>query len=145
MEHSDEDLLITPCGTLQDCFAGNLAYKKQIPQKISLEELIKNFPIITQKEPSNTRNFLNHLMLEHQIDFHPQFDIVSYGLVKDFAKIGMGISYITKEFAKEELEQGQLFEIPLKETIPSRGLGIVLPKNTISSFATQKLIEIITN
>lgn len=145
MEHSDEDLLVTPCGTLQDCFAGNLTYQKQIPKKISLQELVQNFPIITQKEPSNTRSFLNHVMLKHQIEFHPKFDIVSYGLVKDFAKIGMGISYITKEFAKEELEHGQLFEIPLKETIPPRGLGIVLPKNTISSFATQKLIEIISN
>ena len=56
----------------------------------------------------------------------------------------MGISYITKEFAKEELANNLLFEIPIKETIPSRGLGIVLPKNTITSFATEKLIEIIT-
>lgn len=36
-------------------------------------------------------------------------------------------------------------EIPIKEKIPIRGLGIVLPKNTITSFATQKLIEIIIN
>lgn len=145
MASHDDDLLVTPCGTLQDCFAGNLAYKKQISKKISLNELTESFPIITQKEPSNTRSFLNHLMLEHGIDFHPKFDIVSYGLVKDFAKIGMGISYITKEFAKEELERKQLFEIPIKEKIPERGLGIVLPKNTINSFATQKLIEIITD
>ena len=33
--------------------------------------------------------------------------------------------------------------IPLKEKIPDRGLGIVLPKNTITSFATQKFIEIL--
>lgn len=77
------------------------------------------------------------------ISFHPKFDIVSYSLVKDFAKIGMGIAYITKEFAKEELENNQLFEILIKEVIPPRELGIILPKNTILSFATQKLIELI--
>ena len=140
---NDDDLTITPCATLHDCFAGNSDYKKQITNRISLEDLVTNFPIVTQKEPSNTRNFLNSLMSENNVSFHPKFDIVSYGLVKDFAKIGMGISYITKEFAKEELENDILFEIPIKEHIPERNLGIVLPKNTIVSFATQKLIEII--
>lgn len=140
---NDDDLEITPCCELHDCFAGNQNYKKQISKKIALEDLVQNYPIITQKEPSNTRTFLNSIMEKHSISFHPKFDIVSYSLVKDFAKIGMGISYITKEFAKEELENKQLFEIPIKENIPSRGLGIVLPKNTISSFATEKLVEII--
>ena len=140
---NDKDLNITPCAEVHDCFACNTNYKKQIKGKISLNDLVTNFPIITQKEPSNTRTFLNSLMIKNDIDFHPKFDIVSYSLVKDFAKIGMGISYITKEFAKEELENKTLIEIPIKETIPSRKLGIVLPKNTISNFATEKLIELI--
>lgn len=83
-------------------------------------------------------------MSNNNITFCPKFDIVSYSLVKDFAKIGMGISYITKEFAKEELENNVLFEIPIKEIIPTRNIGIVLPRNMITSFATQKFIEIIT-
>lgn len=142
---NDDTLIITPCATLQDCFAGNLSYKKKILEEISLEDLVTNFPIITQKEPSNTRAFLNSLMEKNNISFHPKFDIVSYALVKDFAKIGMGISYITKEFAKDELENELLFEIPIKEKIPERSLGIVLPQNTINSFATEKFIELITN
>lgn len=142
---NDDTLIITPCATLQDCFAGNLSYKKKILEEISLEDLVTNFPIITQKEPSNTRAFLNSLMEKNNISFHPKFDIVSYALVKDFAKIGMGISYITKDFAKDELEKELLFEIPIKEKIPKRSLGIVLPKNTIISFATEKFIELITN
>lgn len=142
---NDNDLNITPCAVLHDCFAGNINYKKQITKKISLQDLVANYPIITQKEPSNTRAFLNSLMEENKISFNPKFNIVSYGLVKDFAKIGMGISYITKEFAQEELNNNLLFEILIKEPIPERSLGIALPKNTITSFATQKLIEIITN
>ncbi len=89
---NDDTLIITPCATLQDCFAGNLSYKKKIFKEISLKDLVTNFPIITQKEPSNTRAFLNSLMEKNNISFHPKFDIVSYALVKDFAKIGMGIS-----------------------------------------------------
>lgn len=142
---NDDELDITPCAVLHDCFAGNLSYKEQIASKISLYDLVTNYPIITQKEPSNTRAFLNSLMAKNNVPFHPKFDIVSYSLVKDFGKIGMGISYITKEFAKEELDNRELIEIPIKEKIPQRNLGIVLPKNIITNFATQKLVEIITN
>lgn len=140
---SDHTLEITPCCTLHDCFAGNSNYKTQINKKISIKDLVENYPIITQKEPSNTRTFLNSIMTKNNITFHPKFEIVSYGLVKDFSKIGMGISYITKEFATEELQNKLLFEIPVKEKIPKRSLGVVVPKNTITSFATQKLIELI--
>ena len=101
---------------------GNLDYKKQIDKPISLNDLISHYPIITQKEPSNTRTFLNSIMKSNDVNFHPQFDIVSYNLVKDFAKIGMGISYVTKEFTKSEFENNDLFEIPLIEKIPVRNL-----------------------
>lgn len=140
----DDDLIVTPCAELHDCFAGNIDYKNKITKPISLKKLVEDYPIITQKEPSNTRTFLNSLMKKNNIAFHPKFDIVSYNLVKDFSRIGMGISYITKEFTQDELGNNLLFEIPIKEKIPTRNLGIVLPKNMVASFATQKLIEIIT-
>lgn len=40
----------------------------------------------------------------------------------------MGISYITNEFAKDELENELLFKIPIKEKFPKRNLGIILLK-----------------
>lgn len=101
---------------------GNSEYKNKINKPISLKDLISNYPIITQKEPSNTRAFLNSLMESNNVEFHPQFDIVSYNLVKDFAKIGMGISYITKEFAELELKNKDLYPIPIIEKIPIRHL-----------------------
>ncbi len=142
-QNYDDDLEITPCAELHDGFAANLEYKEKIKTPISLEELVSNYPIVTQKEPSNTRTFLNNLMNTNNVEFHPKFDIVSYGLVKEFAKMGLGIAYITKEFAQDELNNNLLFEIPIKEPIATRGLGIVLPKNMISSFATEKFVEII--
>ncbi len=122
---------------------GNLEYKTQIDKPISLSQLVSTYPIITQKEPSTTRLFLNSLMKKNNVAFNPQFNIVSYSLVKDFAKIGMGISYITKEFAKEELQNKELYQIPVIEKIPGRQLGIVTVKSTIDTISTKKLIDII--
>lgn len=119
---TDDSLTVIPCAKIHDCFAGNLEYKKQIKDTISLQDLVTNYPIITQKEPSNTREFLNSFIKKNDIEFHPKFEIVSYSLVKDFAKIGMGISYITKEFAETELQNKDLYQIPIIEKIPTRHL-----------------------
>lgn len=139
----DDSLNIIPCAVLHDCFVSNLSYKKQIIKPIALSDLVQNYPIIAQKEPSSSRLFLDSFMIKNDISFKPKFEVVSYGLVKDFAKIGMGISYVTKEFAEDDFKSELLFEIPIKEKIPERNLGIALPKNTISSFATEKLVDLI--
>ena len=136
---TDNTLNIIPCAILHDCFAGNLEYKNQIREKISLKSLISNFPIITQQEPSNTRNFLNSLMEQNNIPFHSKFEIVSYSLVKDFAKIGMGISYITKEFAKSELQNNELYPIPIIEKIPNRNLRYCYSKIYDSNSSSSKV------
>lgn len=82
-------------------------------------------------------------MEENHINLHSQFDIVSYSLVKDFAKIGMGISYITKEFTKSELESNDLYKIPLLKKYLIHICGIITTKSTINTLASQKLIDMI--
>ena len=70
--------------------------------------------------------------------------MASYSLVVEFAKIGLGIGYATKDYIKEELKKKELFELKLKEKIPSRYIGIATSINHVPNFSTKKLIEIIT-
>ena len=58
--------------------------------------------------------------------------LASFSLVKDFANIGFGIGYLTKEFIKEELENKELFELHIKEKIPNRYIGIAYIDNAIN-------------
>ena len=104
---------------------------------------ITKYKIITQKEPSNTREFLNGFMRENNIEFKPDIEIVSYALVVEFIKSGFGVGYVTKEFVKDELEKGEIYEIKIDKTIPERSLGIVTLKNAIPNFATRKFINLL--
>ena len=38
-------------------------------------------------------------------------DFTSYSLIIEFAKIGIGVGFITKEYIKKELKSKELFEI----------------------------------
>jgi len=136
------DMEIEVCAKLHDSFACSEKYLKKENNVYTLEKLLQH-KIITQKEPSNTRAFLNNYMRENNIEFNPDIEIVSYNLVVEFIKAGFGIGYVTKEFIKKELDSNELYEIKVKPEIPSRDLGIITLKNNTLSYAASKFIEII--
>ena len=127
---------------INDCFVVNSKYKNLINKEVSLKE-INNYPLILQSKGSNTREFLDNIAKGKGIVFNPNIELASYSLVVEFAKIGLGIGYVTKEYIKDELNNKKLFELKTKEKIPSRYIGIALSKNHLPNFSTKKLIEII--
>lgn len=136
------DIDIIKCMKINDCFVVNSKYKNLINKEVSLKE-INNYPLILQSKGSNTREFLDNVAKEKGIVFNPNIELASYSLVVEFAKIGLGIGYVTKEYIKDELNNKKLFELKTKEKIPSRYIGIALSKNHLPNFSTKKLIEII--
>jgi len=136
------DLDIQVCAKLHDSFACSEKYLKDENKVFELDELLEH-KIVTQKEPSNTRAFLNNYMKENNTVFNPDIEIVSYNLVVEFIKAGFGIGYVTKEFIKKELKNKELYEIKVNPKIPTRDLGIITLKNNTLSYAASKFIEII--
>ena len=137
------DIDIIKCKKITDCFVVNNKYKDLIDKEISLKDL-NNYPLILQAKGANTREFLDNIARENGIILKPNIELASYSLVVEFAKIGLGIGYAIKEYTKEALENKELYELKIKEKIPSRYIGIALSKNHIPNFSTKKLIEIIT-
>ena len=138
------DIDIIKCRKINDCFVVNNKYNELIDKEIPIKDL-NNYPLILQAKGSNTREFLDNYAKNYNVVLKPNIELASYTLVVEFSKIGLGIGYATKEYIKNELESQELFELNIKEKIPSRYVGIALAKNNIPSFSTKKLIEIILN
>lgn len=137
------DLQIYPFAQVQDIFCTSPQYidtKKEYP----LEKL-KNYKLITQKRPSNTRTFFDNFLKENNLKLTPSIEAVSFNVVTDLTKIGFGYSYSTKEFIKDELEKGTLVELKTNILPKKRDIGLVLYKNTHIPFASQQLINLILN
>ena len=137
------DIDIIRCRKINDCFVVNNKYKDLSFKEMSLEDL-NNYPLILQAKGSNTREFLDDVAREKGVVLKPNIELTSYSLVVDFCKIGFGIGYVTKNYIKDEIKNRELFELKIKEKIPSRYIGIALSKNHLPNFSTKKLIEIIT-
>lgn len=138
-----KDIEITPFMEVHDTFMVGKRKKNLVNKLFDLNKIEDDF--IFQKAPSNTRNFLNKCLSDNNIDINPKYDVVSFNLVKDMTKMGLGIGYITREFAKKELESGELFELNITPIIPSRQIGIATLQNMIPSFAARSFIDIILN
>ena len=139
-----QDINIIKCKKITDCFVVSKAYSNLINNEISIKELNK-YSLILQSKGSNTREFLDDFAKENNTNLKPNIELASYSLVVEFAKIGLGIGYATKDYVKKELKNQELYEIKLKEKIPSRYIGIATSNNHLPNFSTKKLIEIINN
>lgn len=138
-----KDLDIKNILEVQDIFVANKDYYDILNKKISLNDL-NNYPLLFQKKPSNTRDYLDNYLNTNKIKLIPKMEIVSYNLIMDFIKIGFGIGYATKEFIKEEINNGDLYELNVIPKIPKRFIGAVTLKQTIPNFSVNKLIDLMT-
>lgn len=142
-ENYGNDIDIIKCKKINDCFVVNKNYLDLVNKDLSIKDLNK-YPLILQAKGSNTREFLDNFASSYDIVLRPNMELASYSLVLEFAKIGLGIGYATKEYIKDAIKNKELYELKIKEIIPCRYIGIALSKNHVPNFSTKKLIEIIT-
>ena len=138
-----KDLSVKKVMDVQDIFVTNKDYYKELSGKINLKELNK-YPLLFQKKPSNTREYLDNYLKENKTTLIPKMEIVSYNLIMDFLKIGFGIGYATREFIQSELNNKELYELDVTPKVPKRYIGIVTLKQRVPNFSVNKLIDIIT-
>ena len=138
-----KDIDVVPFLEVHDTFMVGKKKKSLALEKTNLNNIKEDF--IFQKSPSNTRKYLDTFLNDNNIEILPKYDVVSFNLVKDMTKMGLGIGYITREFAEDELNSGELFELNTNLKVPARHIGIATLSNTIPSFAARSFIDIILN
>ncbi len=85
-----------------------------------------------------TRQHLDYYLNTYASETQTVLEVTDMNLLIEFAKIGLGISGVIKEFVKEELNQGELIELPIPFTIPKRTVVFAHHK----SFAPSKSLQI---
>ncbi len=135
----NDDLEYTKIGPMQDIFVVSKDYKKLLDKKLCFEDILK-YPILLQKRPSSSRDYIEKFCEENHYKLHSIMEIASSNLLIEFAKIGYGIGVVTREYVTKELERKELFEINITPSIPKRNFGIIsLKKNYLSKGSAEFL------
>ena len=138
----DSYLDIKPVIKTEDIFVCDKEMFAKIDHPLSFEEL-NDYPLVILETLSNSRQQVDRFIESKGVRLKPQIELGSLELVADFARIGYGIGLVTREFVKQDLENGELFEVPLVEKLPIRDIGLITLKDTNMSFAASKFVELL--
>ena len=90
---------------------------------------------------TETRKAADKFFTAHNIAVNVRIELSSVGLVKDFLKSGFGISMLLEDYVGEELENGSLIALPVKETMPHRDLALATCKEMPSTPAAASFFD----
>lgn len=130
------------CMDIHDIFVCGENYRKNMTAPITFKDLAE-WPLILLEPKANSRRYIEKYMLSKGIKIKPEIELGSHELLLEFAKINLGISCVIKEFAKDYLESGLLYEIELVEEIPVRSIGICFLKSVSLAPASARFVEML--
>lgn len=125
---------------LSDIFVAGEKFASIKDKKISLSSL-HEYPLLMIENNTVARRSLAAYTQTLGIQLSPDIEVENWDLMLKFAKSGMGIGCVPREYAKEMLDSGELFEVDVVPSLPVRGVGIALPKGTPVQFALKEFID----
>lgn len=129
-------LLFSPVMEIQDTFVtsrdylDNLARQmgQSFPEVLTPEtsvSFIKNGVLMLLDRENLTRQYLDAHMKEHTLFPENVLETTSMDLLIDFARVGLGIAGVIRQFVQEELKDGSLIELPLPFPVAPREIGFL--------------------
>lgn len=125
---------------IQDIFVVGKDYPKPYEIK-DLEKDFQDHTLMLLEQGNITRKYIDKYFEDNNITVKAEIEISSMDFLIEFAKIGLGITVVIRDFIKRELEVGELVEIPINPSIPKRTIGIVTHKKIPLSIAAQTFVD----
>ena len=142
----DRDInLIDTVMHLHDTFVASEKFNSLKDKIVDLKTL-QDYPLLMLELSSATRQAIVSFAHSQGVHLHPEIELSSLELMTSFAKNGIGIACIPKEFVKHELqEEKSLFEIKTNPVLPTRAIGLAVPKDVELTFAVKEFVNMIKN
>jgi DNA-binding transcriptional LysR family regulator len=117
-------LLFLPFMDIQDTFVATTSYVDNLYLREGADtDIFQTGNILLLDRHNMTRKYIDEYLNENQIIPNQVLEVTTMDLLIEFAKIGLGIGCVIREFVQEELDQGTLVEIPLASVIKKRTVG----------------------
>ncbi len=130
-------------GNISDIFVASPDYMKHL-HAVHTDDarLFQEATLMLLDKRNMTRQYIDdYLSLNHIEITDNLIEVTSMDLLIEFAKIGLGVACVIKEFVREELENGSLVEIPLDIPIHQREVGFAYLKKGRREKAVEQFIH----
>ncbi|MCH5343832.1 MAG: LysR family transcriptional regulator [Acetatifactor sp.] len=136
-----EDIRSVPVREIEDVFVAGrrfISYKNRTLDLQKLQEL----PMIFLEKNTSTRSYMDGFLAKSSVAIQPEFELATSDMIVQFALRSLGVGCVVRDFAKEYLESGQLFELRFNQMIPKRSFCVVSNMRIELPMAVRKLFEI---
>ena len=137
-----EELETFPVKEIEDCFVAGRKFIQYKNKMLDLQELEK-LPLICLEKNTSTRACMDRFLYQNHVEMHPEFELATSDMIVQFALRNLGVGCVMREFAKEQLESGRLFELRFNKIIPRRHICVLTEKRKPLSKAAEGLFEML--
>ena len=127
---------------IEDCFVATKDYIRNLQARgIAKDAILSNATLMMLDKNNMSRQYIDTYLQENQIHVRDSIDISDMDLLIEFARIGVGVACIIKNFVKEDLANDTLVEIPLDTPIHKREVGFAYRTGTKPSKSLAEFIQ----
>ena len=134
-------------GEFEDIFIANKTYIDNLilreKKDLTTNDILKIVNLMLLDEENLSRVFVDKYLKENKIEAKGIIEVTNMDLLIDFAKIGMGISCVIKQFVNDDLKQGNITELMLETPMNKRTIGFVYPYAKSRSTSANLFIDFI--
>ncbi len=142
--NKNNDLTFFPISNITDCFVTTRSYINNLlirEEDASLNNLLSQANIMLLDEANITRMFIEDYFKQYGITPTQVLEVSNMDLLIEFAKIGLGIACVIRDFVEEDLKSGALIEVPLESPIETRKVGFAYSTKYPATDAMNEFIE----
>lgn len=139
-----EEFEVIKVREIEDIFVAGrrfISYKNKMLDFTELEKL----PLIFLEGNTASRRYMETFLEQNQVTVTPEFELATSEMIVQFALRNLGVGCVVKDFAREYIEDGRLYELRFNKMIPKREFCIVRNKKNPLPVAAGKLLELIMN
>ncbi len=129
---------------IEDIFVATKAYLDNLKLREHSEDIFSSANIMLLDTKNVSRKYIERYFIANAIEPKQILEVSSMELLIEFAKTGLGVACVIKEFVANELMEGSLVQIPLSTPINKREVGFCYIRNAFLSDSMKKFISFIS-
>lgn len=131
---------------IEDIFVATKDYIRNLHARgISKDQILSNATLMLLDKNNMTRQYIDDYLQDNQIQVKDSIDISDMDLLIEFARIGVGVACVIKNFVKDDLADGTLMEIPLGIPIHTREVGFAYRTSAKPSKSLAEFVQFYKN
>lgn len=129
-------------GEIEDIFVSTKTYLENLSMRTGRKNDIFHTATLMLLDKENmTRQYIDDYLAVHHIETNNILEVSTMDLLIEFAKIGLGVACVIRQFVEKELQEGALVEIPLPFPIHKRNIGFAYLDNLQQTTAVRDFIN----